>query len=415
MKSMNIILTLLFELAVILSSCEKQQEDIRPSIDFQNDKKASGLIQADNLFAMDLFGEVFQLEEKENFMISPLSVSIALGMTYNGAENETKIAFEEALRLSGLTRHEINSIHGALISHLVNTDPKVSLEIANSIWVNQVFNLQNGFADTNRYYYDAEVTSLDFDDPNSANIINNWVSNKTHDKITEILNTIPPQTAMYLINALYYYGTWKFEFDKEDNRQLMFNYEDGTKSEVEAMEQKTDLGYYSDSDIQIAELPYGSDKFSMLILLPQSGLTTGEIMDKMNMESWNKWINSLNEREVQITLPKFTFEYETLLNEALKSMGLGVAFSGNADFSSMVEEPADLFISRVIHKTFVDVNEKGTEAAAVTAVEVGYTSVGPGDFVVSFIVDRPFFFAIREKTSNAIVFMGKVGRPEYDK
>ncbi len=408
----NILSVIIFSLFLV--SC--QQDDPAtyvPVIDFDSNKKAVQLIESDNLFALDIFKEVNTLEEKENFMISPLSVSIALGMTYNGADGATKTAFEQALRLNNFTPHEINSIHGALIEHLMKVDPKVTMEIANSIWVNEIYTLLQEFADTNRYYYDAEINSLNFDAPDAVEVINNWVSNKTHEKITEVLDRIPPATVMYLINAIYYYGTWKFEFDENDNEPINFNFEDGTNAPVEGMRLESDLNYYQTESVKIAELPYGNDNYSMLLLLPAEGYTVNELVNEMDIETWNSWVNNLDEMDLNLHMPKFKFEYKTLLNKALSNMGMGVAFGGGAEFPLMVEESQDLFISRVIHKTFVDVNEEGTEAAAVTVVEIRETSAVPGSGV-SFILDKPFLFVIREKTSNAIVFMGKVGKPEYD-
>ncbi|MFW5644572.1 MAG: serpin family protein, partial [Bacteroidota bacterium] len=180
-------------IGTLLGTCGKQDDaDHQPVIDFTSDKKAAQLIQADNHFALDLFDEIFSLEERENFMISPLSVAIALGMTYNGAAGETKSAFEETLRLSGFSKNEINKIHGELIKHLLSVDPAITMEIANSIWLSHIFSLQQEFADTNRYYYDAEINSLDFNDPGSVGIINNWVSENTQQKIPVILEEIPP-------------------------------------------------------------------------------------------------------------------------------------------------------------------------------------------------------------------------------
>ena len=396
----------------LMIGCQKQDvPGYKPAIDFQNDKKAETLIASDNLFALDLFKEVYSLEEEDNFMISPLSVSIALGMTYNGASGTTKTAFEEALRLSGLTRHEINYIHGALITHLTKVDPKVTVEIANSIWVNKFYTLLQEFADTNRFYYDAEINSLDLYAPGAVDIINQWVSDKTHEKITEVLDQIPPDVVMYLINALYYYGTWKYEFNEENNLPIQFELENGMNKEVEGMRLESDLPYYSNGDLRITELPYGNDKFSMMILLPGDNTEVNDMVDDISMDNWNQWISDMDTVGLDLQLPKFSFEYKTLLNDALINMGLGIAFSGAAEFPLMVEESQSLYISRVIHKTFVDVNEKGTEAAAVTVVEIRETSAGPGS-AVPFVVNKPFLFVIREKTSNAIVFMGKVGEPE---
>lgn len=411
MKHTITILGMLF-FAIILNSCEQQPgDDYIPSIDFREDKKAVALISSDNSFALDLFREVYQSEENDNYMISPLSVAIALGMTYNGADGETKTAFEETLRLTGLDRHEINRIHGELIRHLMKVDPKVTMEIANSIWVNHFYTLLEAFADTTIYYYDAELSSLDFADPGSVDVINNWVSDKTHDKIKEVLDQIPGGTVMYLINALYFYGTWKYEFDEKDNLPLNFRFEDGGERQVQAMQMEADLEYYVDEKFRMAELPYGNDKYSMMIMVPNEGNGTADIKNEMSFENWMSWMQNLHSTTMKIQLPKFNFEYKTLLNQVLSDMGLGVAFRSGAEFPLLVEESQDLHISRVIHKTFVDVNEKGTEAAAVTVVEIRESSAI--DTPMLFSVDKPFLFVIREKTSKAIVFMGKVGNPEY--
>lgn len=395
----------------IFSSCEKPDNDnYKPSVDFSNDKKVAQLISADNAFALDLFREVNALEEMQNYMISPVSVSIALGMTYNGSAGSTKTAFEETLRLTGFDQHEINYIHSELIKHLLKVDPEVIMEIANSIWVNQFYTIVKEFSDTSIYYYDAKINSLNFSDPGSVDIINNWVSDKTHEKITEVLDRIPPDVVMYLINALYFNGTWKYEFDEKDNLPINFKYGDDNRVEVEGMRLTADLDYYKTDMFSLTELPYGNDKYSMLIFLPGEGTSTKEIIDEFTAENWETWMESLHQTSVMVQLPKFKFEYKTLLNKALANMGLGIAFTGGAEFPNLVEESQSLSISRVIHKTFIDVNEKGTEAAAVTVVEIRETSsAGP----VPFEVNKPFLFVIREKTSNALVFMGKVGQPEY--
>lgn len=407
MKLMKKILVSLFAI-VIMVSCVKEPAPYVPGIDFRGNKKAAELIAADNAFAADLFREVDKLAEEDNYMVSPLSVAIALGMTYNGADGETKTAFEETLRLQGFSRSEINRIHGALIDLLLKVDPKVTFEIANSIWVNQNYTLQQEFADTNRFYYNAEINSLDLYSGNAKDIINGWVSDKTHEKIKEVLDEIPPDVVMYLINALYYYGNWKYEFKKEDNRPINFKLDDGTVKEVEGMKQRADLYVYYNPDFSMLELPYGNDKFAMDILLPSEDKNVEDIIDDFDAENWNSWLSGLHKTEVAIHIPKFKYEFKTLLNKHLANMGLGIAFSGRADLSLMVEESSDLYISRVIHKTFIDVNEKGTEAAAVTVVEIRETSAGPG---TEFVVDKPFIYIIREKTSGAIVFMGKVGKP----
>jgi len=402
-------LFILFATVFLFSSCQKETDSYTPAIDFKGDKKASQLIAGDNEFAFELFKEVHNLTDEENYMVSPLSVAIALGMTYNGADGTTKTAFEETLGFSGFTRHEINEIHGALINHLLKADPKVTFEIANSIWVNKNYTLLTEFSDSNSYYYNADINSIDFYEQGAVDIINNWISDKTHEKITEVLDAIPPATVMYLINALYFYGSWQYEFDTKMSGPMNFTYDDGSTAKVDGMTTTAGLAFVNEEKFTAIELPYGNDKFSMVIMLPRSEYNIEDVIDELSVESWGNWTADLSETEITLNMPKFKYEFKTLLNDHLTNMGLGVAFGGGAEFPLMVEESQDLYISRVIHKTFIDVNEEGTEAAAVTVVEMVNTSVGDGPLSVT--IDRPFLYTIREKTSGTLVFMGKVGRP----
>ncbi len=394
-------------------SCTDKAVDYTPEIDFQTDKKASALIEADNAFSLDLFREIYTNADEENFMISPVSVAIALGMTYNGADGETKSSFEETLRLNGMSSHDINYIHGALIKHLLKADPKVTMEIANSIWMNKHYTLLQEFADTNVYYYDAAINNLNFSDPGAVDIINNWISDKTHEKINNVLDFIPAEAVMYLINALYFNGTWKYEFE-EQNVPMDFHFSDGSSSELQVMEMESDLNVYSHEKFTMFDLPYGDDKYTMTVLLPGEEFTTDDLSDELTLENWNEWLNGMQKKGVHLKMPKFKYDYKVLLNDALINMGLEIAFTDNAEFPLMVEETNNLAISRVIHQTFVDVNEKGTEAAAVTVVEMELTSIGGGSGgPLQINVNKPFIYVIREKQSNALVFMGKVGDPVY--
>jgi serpin B len=411
MKALNLVLLILV-ISIGFAGCEKKPVDSTYPNLFGN-KKAADLIKADNAFAIDFYKEMNSFVSSDNWMISPVSVAMALGMTYNGAEGNTKTAFEETLRLQGFTREEINAIHGDLIRYLSNADPKVTMEIANSIWAHHLYTLKKQFADTNSYYYNAEIRNIDFFNGLSEDLINSWVSDKTHGKIPGIIDAIPSDAVMYLINALYFYGTWTYQFDEAKTADMPFYYEGGTTGNVKAMQMQADLNCYYDDDFVAVDLPYGDKKFSMIVLLPNRGIGADAVTEALDINRWETITRSMSKvSSVHLYLPKFTFSYDTLLNDPLINMGLGSAFSG-ADFSGMLEDPVSLEISRVIHKTFIDVNEEGTEAAAVTAIEIRLTSAGPGSDYTVIQVDRPFIFAIREKASNAIVFMGKVGRPEY--
>ena len=398
-------------LVIPLLSCNKEViQKENPELIFVDSRKAADLIEADTKFGLDLFRQVLIMPEvPENVMISPLSVAMALGMTYNGAAGETKTAFEETLRLNGFTRDEINNIHKTLLLYLLEADPKVVLEIANSIWYSQDFEVLKSFIDTNRLYYQAEVKDLNFSAPGAKDIINNWVALKTHDKIKDILDVIPPDAVMYLINAIYFNGMWTYKFDAKDTYNSAFTKEDQSTAQIDYMKMEGDTYYLNNDLFSAVELSYGNKKFSMCFILPHEDKVIADVLNLLTLENYSSWMTELTEKTVEVNIPKFKFGFKELLNNPLMDMGLDVAFSGMADFTGINPE-GDLFISRVIHQSFVDVNELGTEAAAATVVEISRTSI---PLVTVFKADRPFLFVIREKSSNAILFMGKVGLPEY--
>lgn len=403
----------LLGLITLFASCQKKGSKTNEYPADLTSKKAVQLIDADNKFALDIFGEIEAQTEEPNFMISPVSISIALGMAYNGAEGTTKSAFEETMRMTGLSQHEINKIHGTLIDQLKKADPRVKMEIANAIWLHNRYTLEKAFADTNVYYYGAEVNTLDFFGGRAEETMNNWVSDKTHGKITKIIERIPPLAVSYLMNAIYFYGTWTYQFDKKESGNMMFHHSDGSSAEVQGMQIKSAFDYYSGDLFSAIDLPYASNKFSMTILLPSEGKSIGDLIDVLSYAKWNELIGALtNTPKVFLQMPKFKYSYKKVLNEPLKNMGLGIAFSDQAEFPGIVQENIDLHISEVVHKTYIDVNEDGTEAAAVTSIGFETTSAGPSSPVM--IVDRPFLYVIREKTTGCLVFIGKVGSPEYE-
>ncbi len=397
-------------------SCEKTKVEESGPKEINLTQKGKILVDSDNLFGINLFKEVLKSEEPEkNVMISPLSVSLALAMTYNGADGDTKEAMEKTLELSGFTIDEINENYKMLIGALASVDPKVLMSIANSIWYKQTFEVEQDFINVNQNYFYAEVSPLDFLDPEAVNTINNWVADKTNDKITEILDYIPASAVMYLINAIYFKGIWKYEFDESGTEEKPFYLSNGTTKDVPMMVQEGSFNYLSNDIIQAVEMPYGAGNYSMIILLPQYNKTLDDIIDQLSNENWNRWLSEFYEAgKVQIHLPKFKFEYEDSLNNELINLGMGIAFDPyNADFSK-INPNRQLFISRVIHKTFIEVNEEGTEAAAVTLVEMMETSAGGGETFIPFYVNQPFIFVIKEKYTNSIIFIGKVMEPDYE-
>ncbi len=369
------------------------------------------LVEADNRFAFKLFRQVNTEEENgANVFISPLSVGMALGMTYNGAAGTTRDAMQETLELQDLTLQEVNESYQSLIQLLIELDPHVEMLIANSIWYRQGIQVVPAFIDLNRKYFDAEVTALNFDAPSAANTINDWVHDKTQGRIARIVEPpIPSLTIMYLINAIYFKGDWTSKFDKDLTRDAPFTLADGSQASVPTMSSgaKISLRAFGDSEVLVADLPYGGQAFSMTLVVPRDESRIIELSKTLTRDRWDTWITALQDDSIEVVMPKFTLEYDVTLNDVLKALGMAVAFSDTeADFSNLYAGPERAYISEVKHKTFVEVNEEGTTAAAVTSVNVAVTSA---PMVIR--VDRPFIFAIRERLSGTILFMGRMMNP----
>ncbi len=397
----------IFTLISILSAHSCNQEIDDPVFDYN--LKSAKVIETNNNFGLELLKTVFEAEEKPNIMISPASVSIALGMTYNGAETTTRDAFEQVLNYQGLSREEVNEITRELIGVLLSNTNGNLLEIANSIWNNKGFPVKQEFIDLNSNYFGARVSELDFSKASALSTINEWVSNKTHGKIDEIIEHINPSAMMILINAIYFNCLWDEEFDPKDTRSTSFYNENGSKfGQVDMMKLKRSFKAAYSHNFRAVELPYKNKKFSMFLFLPDEGTTVNELVQELDGETWKVWMESFTEVGYTVELPRFEFEFDRSLKEDLKAMGLNVAFSGEADFSGISEK--ELLISEVIHKTYIKVNEEGTEAAAVTAVTMDGSAGGP---VIVLRFDRPFLFAITENSSKSILFIGKVSQPIY--
>jgi serpin B len=407
-----------FILSVLFLSCSKNEVTDPGNNDYQQKifltEKGKALVQADNTFGIKLFKNLNEISEGDgNIIISPLSISIALGMTYNGANGETETAMQNTLELQGLTVEEINQGYKNLIDALTTVDPQVTLNIPNSIWYRNTFTVEQEFIDLNQNYFYAEVNPLDFNDPEAVDIINNWVAVNTNNKIEKILDEIPIEAVMYLINAVYFDATWKYEFDEQYTLPETFYLADGITKEVDMMRQEATLNYTSNDLFEAVDLYYGSSNFSMVVMLPKNGYAPDDIINEMTPGSWSDWMSGFGEMNINLSLPKFKLSYDTLLNQVLGNLGMGIAFNPTmADFTG-INKNGSLFISFVRHKTYIDVNEEGTEAAAVTIVGIEYTSVG-GDTPYQFVVNRPFLFAIKERDTEAIIFLGKVMEPAYE-
>lgn len=362
------------------------------------------LVESDNRFALKLFREVAREKKNENVFISPLSVAMALGMTLNGANAGTREAMESALELSGLTIEEINESYQSLLALLVQLDPKVQMQIANAIWYRQEMTLEPDFVALNQKYFDAVVRGLNFNDAHAKDIINAWVKEKTRGRIPTIVDQINRDHMMFLINAIYFKGAWTYKFNPNQTRDDWFTTASGAKTACKMMNLKNDWHYFTNDQFQAIDLPYGDAGFSMTVLLPQPGIAVDSVVAAFTSENWAAWQNQLAKQTVELALPKFSLSFEMSLKETLQALGMAVAFTPAADFTKM-SRAGNLAISDVKHKTFVEVNEEGTEAAAVTSVGIIVTSLPQ---TITMRVDRPFVYVLREHNSQTILFMGRM-------
>ena len=373
--------------------------DVLETVD---DPDVSSVASANTRFGFKLLQDLRERDSGANIFISPLSISIALTMTYNGAVGETEHAMAEVLEIEGLDRDAVNHSNAALRNSLENPDPKVEISIANSIWSRQGVEFNADFLERNRVFFGAEIASLDFSAPQATETINEWVNTNTNGKIEKIVDRISPQTLLFLINAIYFKGNWQDEFDKSQTRPGIFHLSDGNEKRVEMMRREGEYPYFRGENFEATSLPYGDGRLGMYIFLPNRDSNLNKFLGNLNAGNWGDWISQFQDRRHDMMLPRFKLEYEVSLNDTLEALGMGIAFGSGADFSGM---GPSLFISEVKHKTFVEVNEEGTEAAAVTAV-VGVKSVPS-----VFRVDRPFFFAIYDTEMETVLFMGVVTEP----
>lgn len=413
MKRTFLIISLI-SISCLTFSCKKENTDNTPG-DFKQvnlTEKQKQLINTSNAFGFEFFKKVTEISGSEtDMMVSPLSVSMALGMTRNGAANGTLEAITNTLGLGGMSDAEINESYKYIIETFSGLDPKVKMQIANSIWYHNTFTVEQPFVLANQQYFDASVSKLDFANPASVDVINGWVNEKTNTLIPEIIDQIPAEAVMYLVNAVYFKGQWKYQFDKAKTEQKPFHLYNGTELQVPSMTQHETHPFFQGPGFTAIELPYNQGNYVMSVLLPDAGKTVEDVITQLSQENWNTWSSQFANRDIELQMPKFKYEYnEKQMKPILSDMGMGVAFDlENADFTR-INPDGGLYISRVLHKTFIKTDEEGSEAAAVTAVEVGVTSVGP-DQPYFFTIDRPFVYFIQEKSTGTILFIGKVMNP----
>ncbi len=398
---------------LVVVACNDDDELNLPPSDIVMTQKSAAIIDADNRFGFELFQKIVQADtEKKNIMMSPLSVSLALGMAYNGAEGNTRDEMETMLHKLNLTPEEINESYKMLVSALKSHDSKVELDISNGIFYHKTYSIKNTFLNANQEYYSAEVRALDFaNGASTLKAINDWVKNKTHEKIDKIIDFINPYDVMVLVNAVYFNGEWTYRFEKDNTADRVFFYENGSSAQLPTMMIKGTFFSYKHNQFEMIELPYGGEKYSMLVFVPGEGHTIDELVKLLSTDNLQDWMRRMNKFNQKVFLPRFEFSYETGLVDYLQQLGMKDAFSAEAaDFSGITDQ-SRLFISEVKHKSYIKVDERGTEAAAVTGIVFETTSVGNEKI---FAADRPFVFAIHERDTNSILFIGKVTNPEKE-
>ncbi|MEP6621680.1 MAG: serpin family protein, partial [bacterium] len=352
------------------------------------------VVGAANGFSFSLFRQVNTAQPGANVFTSPLSASMALGMTMNGAANATYDQMRSALAFGTASESDIDQGYKSLIALLRGLDASVDFRIANSIWYSNTYPFNQSFLDAGTNYFDAKVSGLDFNNPSTVSTINAWVSTATNSRIPSIIDTIDPDLKMVLVNAMYFKGAWRDKFDAALTGDAPFHGVGGDKT-VKLMHRNASMSYFSTPDFDAVDLPYGNTAFTMTVLLPKAGKSVETIASTMQAADWASWTPLFRQFLVDLYLPRFAVTWERQLNGDLQALGMHDAFVVNgADFTRMSPRGKELLISYVKQKTFVDVNEEGTEAAAVTSVGVVATSA---QIPFVFRVDRPFVFVLRER------------------
>jgi serine protease inhibitor len=357
-----------------------------------------------NQFAFNLFKKI-QKDEPENIFISPLIVITALAMTLNGAEGETQQSILNTIDYGDFPAAEVNQGYKDISSLLTSMDNKVELGMANSVWYSNKYHVQNSFSEIITDSYDGIVQGLDFkNETESKQSIYGWVEQKTHDRIKNLIEEIPDERVMFLVNAIYFKGDWAYQFDKSKTHDAPFSTPDGQITADLMFSKGVKMNLYSNSNMRLVDIPYGNEQFSLTVLMPHEAADLKALISNLNATDFSFWLSQANAATLELELPKFRMEWKMDLKDKLSDMGMRMY-----GFPKLFEEDLDLEVSAVIHQSFIDVNEEGSEAAAATAVGVSLTSAGPPTKIT---LDKSFVFMIRERHSGVILFMGQLVDPD---
>jgi serine protease inhibitor len=368
------------------------------------------LTDSTNRFAFDLFRPILSdTRDAENIMISPFSISNVLSMILNGATGETFEVIRKSLGLEGKTLDQINSTYLKLMTKMVPADRRVVIEIANSAWLEKRYTMKQDFINALQKWYKAEARNIDVKNPHAVDIVNEWIANTTHNKITEILSELNPDFAMLLINAIYFNGKWKYPFNIVNTRQEPFYVTPSSPKTVFMMHQIHNLYSVKKDNILIVEIPYGRGNYAMVVVLPDENRPISDMASTLTLSLWEEWMKLLDDNlnMIDLSMPRFKYKYTRYLNDDLDDLGMGRAFTDKAEFSNISDQ--GVMVSKVLHQSFIDTNEKGTEAAAVTR-GMAYGGGGPS-IIIKATLDHPFLYFIRETSTDTILFMGGVSDP----
>ncbi len=369
-------------------------------------------VTAINDFGFRLLRNVVKGSEGKNVIVSPLSVSLALAIAYNGADGDTRTAMAKTLAIpSGA---DFNRANRELQREIVKADPSVKMEIANALWPRSGFAINPEFLKLSRDSYDAPVEALDFEKApdQAADTINAWVGKNTHDKIKKIIKRPNPATVLMITDAVYFKGRWSIPFDEKATRPRDFHVQGGGTVKAPMMVQHGDYPYFGNDRFQVIRLSYGNKRFAMYVFLPRKNAGLSDFLASLDQPHWKQWTAKLFYRQGKIILPKLESSWGESLNNALKAMGMAVAFNPlSADFSRIHPMPPRLSISDVEHKTYVKIDEEGTEAAAATSIGIVALAIMKPPPPFEMIVDHPYFCAIVEQQSGAVMFAGVVTDP----
>ncbi len=364
-------------------------------------------------FGFDLYRAMLAEGAGENLVISPASVGFALAMTMNGAEGATRDAMAGVLHYPADDLASVNGADSLLIARMNGPIERVELSVANSLWARRGLDFKKDFLERNKRYYGADVRAIDFSAPGAADRINAWVADKTRDRIKGIVDEIDPASILFLVNAVYFKGAWTTEFDPKLTKEEIFHLPGGGTARPPMMNRRGEYLYFRGNGFQAASLPYGDGRTSMYVFLPDEREGLDAFNDSLTADSWEAWMGGFAPRSGRIALPRFTIEFKASLKRSLAALGMSEAFDGNrANFRGMIKaEGANVYIHDVLHKTYIAVNEEGTEAAAATSVEMRLTSVMEPRAPFEMVCDHPFFIAVRDNETGLVLFMGSIVKP----